>query len=554
MRWKPGLLLALLLVGWTFQWVSTVHSQRQQSANALASLLGSEIQVGLESHPFHVGPALARVSLLPGLRGARVESVDGSRLWSFGDGGNFEVSQAIAESGQLLATLHLNYANPQLPLPLTLAWLVGMVACLWSRRGTRCAPALVLELDEKRRIRRLSGNASLLAGQAGALVGQSLDELMGDVSGRTVSELHGSAARGLVVVRDSQDLRKVQRRLKQLELHYRQLCNGAHDLIFLMEPEGNLVFLNRSLQARVAAPTRLEQLFAAASYEKVRTQLHDTLLDEKSGEFEANLILSDSTCIPVSGTLSRTSSDDSSPLTVLGIFRDLSVQRATEARLAQAQKMEALGLLAGGVAHDFNNFLGLFTGLVQLVRLDMERPEAVEEYLQEMDKGIESAAELTRQLLQFNFQKGNERQHFALDPVVKDFVRLTSRLLGRSVVLETNLQSGAELLGEKSHLEQIVLNLLINARDAMPQGGLVRLTTRRCGDRAELKVVDQGHGMSKEVAARIFEPYYTTKEPGKGTGLGLATVYAVVIGWGGEISLQSHPGAGTTFTILLPLA
>ena len=556
MRWKQSLFVVLLLLAWTGQWALSLQSERAQAARSLAALLGAEVQIGLESQPFQAGPSLNRLSLLPELQGAALRSADGSRLWSFGSDGAFEESQAVAESGQFLATLQLKFAPPRPPVSLAVGWLAALALCLWSRASASSGRALVLEVDEQRRIRRLSGHAALLQGRDGELVGQSLDELMQgpQAVGRTLSQLAGSSNRSLVVVRDSQDMRKVRRRLKQLELHYRHLCDGAHDLIVILEPEGNLIFLNRSLQTRVGSPTRFEQLFSAASYERVRNALHYALLEGKCAEFEAEMTIVNGMSFPVSGTLSCATLDSSSPLTVLGIFRDLSAQRAAEARLLQAQKMEAVGLLAGGVAHDFNNFLSLFSGLSALIRSDADQKELVEQYVDELDQAMDSAAELTRQLLQFARKKIPSRQTFRLDVAVGEFVRMAGRLLGRAVELETCLQSGAELLGDRSQLEQVVLNLLVNARDAMPSGGQVRLTTALRDGWAELRVSDQGAGISAELAGRIFEPYFTTKEPGKGTGLGLSTVYAIVHAWGGEVSLESQPDRGTTFLVRLPLA
>ncbi|MBN9420233.1 hypothetical protein ABS71_17205 [bacterium SCN 62-11] len=554
MKWKQSVLVVSLLLAWTGQWVLNLQSQRLQTAQSLAALLGSEVQIGLETRPFQPGPALSRLQLLPDLQGAELLAADHTRLWSFGEG-PFEESQAVAESGQLLANLRLHYAAPRPPMPLAVGWLASLALCLWSRAG-RGARSLVLEVDAQRRIRRLSGSPELLVGEGRELVGQSLDELLHgpQTSGRTLSQLAGSSSRSLVVVRDSQDVRKVRRRLKQLELQYRHLCDGAHDLIAILEPEGNLVFVNRSLHNLTGTPQQFEQLFRPDCWQRVRARLHDALLDGKCPEFEAELQRPNGQTVPVSGTLTCAEIDSGSPLTVLAIFRDLSAQRVAEARLMQAQKMEAVGLLASGVAHDYNNFLCLFSGLAGLIRCDLDQREQVEHYLNELEQGLDAAADLTRQLLHFGRKKNSDPQKFPLDQAVADFSRMASRLLGRQVALETNLQSRAELLGDRTQLEQVVLNLLVNARDAMPEGGQIRLSTSILEGMAELRVSDQGSGMPSEVAARIFEPYFTTKEPGKGTGLGLSTVYAIVTGWGGELTVESEPERGTTFKLRFPLA
>jgi two-component system cell cycle sensor histidine kinase/response regulator CckA len=410
----------------------------------------------------------------------------------------------------------------------------------------------VLELDEKRRIRRLSGDPQLLSGASADLIGQSLDSLMNGPQGegRTLSELAAGSIRNLVVVRDSQDLRKVRRRLQQLELQYRGLCDGAHDLIVLLEPEGNLIFSNRALlhQLGGVSPCQIQELFSSTGLESVKEHLHNALLEGKSTEFESQL----SSGVPVSGSFSALAADPASPLTVLGIFRDLSAQRAAEANLRQAQKMEAVGRLAGGVAHDMNNFLSIFSGLIGLIREDRHNPEMIEEYLGEADQAMASATELVKQLLHFTRKRNQERQEFELDPAVAEIARMASRLLGRGIDLETSLHSQNRVWGERAQLDQVILNLLVNARDAMPQGGRVRLTSRALKGWSELQVCDEGSGMDEQTAARIFEPYFTTKEMGKGTGLGLSTVYVIVHAWGGRLTVESRPGQGTTFTILLP--
>lgn len=552
---KNTLILFAFLLAWTAEWVLQSRAHQQQVARSVTALLGPEIQLGMETQPFLPGPGLARLAANPELDAARLTGADEASRWSFGSAVAYDCRLPVIESGQLLGRLEVHFRPAPPPLALAVAWLAWLALTLMHRAESGQRPrSLVLELDEKRRIRRLSGDPHLLSKASGDLIGQSLDHLMNGPlgEGRTLSELAGGSARSLVVVRDSQDLRKVRRRLRQLELQYRGLCDGAHDLIMLLEPEGNVIFSNRALMQQLggAIPSQIQELFAQSGIDSVKEQLHNALLEGKSGEFESQL----SSGVPISGSFSALAADPASPLSVLGIFRDLTAQRAAEASLRQAQKMEAVGRLAGGVAHDMNNFLSIFSGLTSLIREDRDNPDLVAEYLGELDQALESAAELVKQLLHFTRKRGQERQKFEVDPAVAEIARMASRLLGPEIKLETSLHSQNQVWGERTQLDQVILNLLVNARDAMPRGGRVRLTTRALSGWTELQVCDEGSGMDEQTAARIFEPYFTTKEMGKGTGLGLSTVYAVVNAWGGRLTVDSRPGQGTTFTILLPCA
>ncbi|MBS2037071.1 hypothetical protein JST97_18935 [bacterium] len=549
------LILLPLLLAWTADWYLTARSHQQLLARSLGGLLGPEIQMGLESRPFVPGPGMARLNGDCQVDSARLLGADGVAYWKFGPADFYDVQVPVIESGQLLGRLELHFRPVTPPLTLAAAWLMWLAMLLVQRSAARVrSRSLVLEVDAQRRIRRLSGNSQLLARASGTLIGQSLDELMNGplAGGRSLSQLSGSSNRSVVVVRDSEDLRKVKSRVRRLEAKYRVLCDSAHDLIVLLEPEGNLIFINRSLQERLAGanPTQLQQMFRPEQFEEVKEHLHNALLEGKSAQFETQL----NGQIPVCGSFSKLEPEPDTPLSVLGIFRDLSAQRAAEAGLRQAQKMEAVGRLAGGVAHDLNNFLCIFSGLTALMREELEHPEAIQGYLGELDQAVESATELTRQLLHFTGKRGQEQQCFEVDTAVSEMASMACHMLGRKITLETSLNSRNRVTAERTQIDQVVLNLLVNARDAMPEGGRVRLTTRNRDPWTELTVRDEGTGMDAETAAHIFEPYFTTKEPGKGTGLGLSTVYAIVHSLGGKISVESQLGAGTTFTVLLPCA
>jgi two-component system, cell cycle sensor histidine kinase and response regulator CckA len=254
---------------------------------------------------------------------------------------------------------------------------------------------------------------------------------------------------------------------------------------------------------------------------------------------------------------------------VVGTAEDITEKRSLEERYRQSQKMEAIGQLAGGVAHDFNNLLTVIRGNAELVLMGNEQLDAqYTEYLTQVVDAAQRAANLTRQLLAFSRKQMLQSQTLNLNSVVANLVKLLNRVIGEDIQLQCNYDTQqAHVLADPGMMEQVLMNLVVNARDAMPRGGKLIISSdlitfdegairlhpeARPGAFACLAVSDTGMGIEPENLARIFEPFFTTKEPGKGTGLGLATVYGIVkqhLGW---IEVASRPGAGTTFKIYLP--
>ncbi len=241
--------------------------------------------------------------------------------------------------------------------------------------------------------------------------------------------------------------------------------------------------------------------------------------------------------------------------------------RRLEEQLRHSQKMESLGTLAGGVAHDFNNILGAILGYAGLLRLELKNNQKLTKYLDTVEKSAARAAELTKQLL--GFARGGKTTVMSVDfnRICKETVELTRKMIEKNVEVSLDLYPGLPAVeGDESQLSQVMMNLAINARDAMPNGGRLKISTsvmRRdhrpdAGislddkDYVVVKVTDNGHGISKENQSRIFEPFFTTKPKGKGTGLGLSMVYGIVKNHGGDIAVESELGRGTTFRIFLP--
>jgi PAS domain S-box-containing protein len=254
----------------------------------------------------------------------------------------------------------------------------------------------------------------------------------------------------------------------------------------------------------------------------------------------------------------------------LVLAQDVTRTRGLQAQLLQAQKLEAVGRLAGGVAHDFNNLLMAISGFAELSRQDTDPGSRVARNLEEIGKAADRAATLTRQLLAFSRRQVLEPRLSSLSAIVAGLEKLLRRLIGEDVTLSVDCAEGTgQVRADPGQMEQVLMNLVVNARDAMPRGGRLTITTRDAvvdssfadshvglapGAYVVLSVADTGSGMDEKTRAHIFEPFFTTKEPGQGSGLGLSTVHGIVQQSGGAIHVESEVGRGTSFQIFLPRA
>jgi len=258
------------------------------------------------------------------------------------------------------------------------------------------------------------------------------------------------------------------------------------------------------------------------------------------------------------------------PLMMQGVLYDMTERKRLEDELRHSQKMEAVGQLAGGVAHDFNNLLTLIQAHNEHLRRRLDPGDPAQQDALEIERAVTRAAVLTRQLLAFGRKQVLQTKILDLNAVVTEVVKMLSPVIPNNIELGVRqAPSLGRVKADPSQIEQIILNLAVNARDAMPHGGRLILETKNIevdeayarnhngvppGQYVMLMVSDTGVGMDSDTKARIFEPFFTTKEPGKGTGLGLATVYGVVKQMGGAIWVRSQPGNGTSFEVYLPLA
>lgn len=258
--------------------------------------------------------------------------------------------------------------------------------------------------------------------------------------------------------------------------------------------------------------------------------------------------------IAVSVTLSIIRDESGRATGVSSILRDVRQQKELEAQVVQAQKMEAVGLLAGGVAHDLNNTLTAILVGLELTELELPTTETTRSRLQEMRRACLDSAQLIRQLLAVARRQVINPQACSVNRAVAGLSPMLRRLIGADIAYTTELDATRGAYVDPAQLNQVLLNLSVNARDAMPHGGwlTIRSMDDPTGDRVLITVEDSGCGMSPETLARIYEPFFTTKEPGRGTGLGLSTTYGIVAQCGGTIEVTSTVDVGTRFTIALP--
>ncbi|MGD8502736.1 MAG: response regulator, partial [Syntrophobacterales bacterium] len=277
----------------------------------------------------------------------------------------------------------------------------------------------------------------------------------------------------------------------------------------------------------------------------------------------------DGNIIPVSISGAVYRDGDGNPVGSVINLRDISLQKNLERQLQQAQKMEAVGTLAGGIAHDFNNLLQAIQGYAELLLMRKKQDESGWRELQEVIRAAKRGGELTQQLLTFSRKVESKRRPLDLNQEVRESRELLGRTIPRMIEVQVHLAENLKLINADSvQLKQVLMNLAVNAKDAMPEGGKLMIETENVsldhefcrryaevkpGDYVLLSLSDTGHGMEKETLEHIFDPFYTTKEVGKGTGLGLAIVYGIVKNHEGYIMCYSEPQQGTIFKIYLPV-
>jgi two-component system cell cycle sensor histidine kinase/response regulator CckA len=370
----------------------------------------------------------------------------------------------------------------------------------------------------------------------------------------TVTRLHARPKTlGLITARDIGERKKLEALLQHERHLLHSLLDNIPDRIYFKDAQSRFLRVNKA-KAAIHGLSSPDELVNKSDFdffsEEFARQAHAD--EQRVMETGRPLIAQEESYLDSQGRqhwVSTTKSplyDDKGQIVV-------TQHKQLEEQLRQSQKMEAVGQLAGGIAHDFNNLLTVILGYTSLLADQAQVGQSIAESVGVIRSTAERAAALTRQLLAFSRKQLLMPVVFDLNAVIRDLAPMLQRLIGEDIRLHTDLAEAlSPIKADRHQLEQVLMNLVVNARDAMPTGGLVTIQTREEATQIVLTVRDTGHGMDEHTRAHLFEPFFTTKEVGKGTGLGLATVYGIIQQSGGRISVDSAPGAGAAFRIELP--
>jgi two-component system cell cycle sensor histidine kinase/response regulator CckA len=382
----------------------------------------------------------------------------------------------------------------------------------------------------------------------------------------------GEPDRFVIVNRDITERMQAAEALQRSEASFRSVIEVAPYGIFRADLAGNLFMVNAALEKMLGYESEADLLkvnlgTGVYRYPAEHQKINDLFArDQQFRDVEVDWKRKDGAYITVRCSGWPVKTEDRTEIEVFA--EDVTQRRVLERQLRMAQKMEAVGRLSGGIAHDFNNLLGVVLGYIQVIKRNLVSGSGLYEYAEEIEKASHRAVSLTRQLLAFSRQQVLEPVTLNLNTLVTDMEKMLPRLIGEDIDLKLILDPVlGQVKADPGQVEQVLMNLAVNARDAMPDGGKLTIRTANAeidtafarehpgsipGTYVILVVTDTGTGMDPEIQAQIFEPFFTTKGRDKGTGLGLATVYGVVKQSNGYIDVESQKGKGSVFTIYLP--
>lgn len=387
-----------------------------------------------------------------------------------------------------------------------------------------------------------------------------------DEAGKTIGSVH--------VTRDITERKRAEAALRESEKKYRSLIDNANDAIFIAQ-DGFVKFPNPSVLTITGFSE--EEYAVTPFFNLIHPEDREMVLERHTKRLRGEEVPShysfrifnkagEELWVQLNAVYINWEGGPA----ILCFLRDITSQKRLEAQFQQAQKMEAVGTLAGGIAHDFNNLLQSILGYTEILLMDDQMRTPVHQDLQEIKRATQRGAELTRQLLTFSRKVQSRLRPIDLNKEVIQVEKLLRRTIPKMIEVELHLADDLRTVNaDPAQVEQVLMNLAVNSRDAMPEGGKLTIRTdnvtlgdafckshlgSKPGDYVALTVSDTGHGMDKETIKHIFDPFYTTKGVGKGTGLGLAMVYGIVKSHEGYILCESEPGKGATFRIYFPVA